>query len=625
MLEGFAGGKAYLNDPAQGPRRLSLQELDDSYSGIVLICEPGPEFKPGGEKASMMASLRRRLSDSRLALLYVVLTGLLLVLPGLVVPTFSRVFIDDYLIGNRDFMVKPLLWAMALTAVIIVMLKWLQEYYLLRLETKLALLHSSRFFMHIQRLPVPYFVQRFAGEIGSRVAINDNVANVIASKLTTTVIDLCVVVFYFALMLSYSVRLTLIVLFICGMNVVTLKLVARLRTDTSRRLMLDEGKLMGTAMGGLQMIETLKATGSEPEFFARWSGYQSKALTGEQTLGVLQEVTATVPTFVGSFATMTVYVLGGLAVMSGEMTVGMLVAYQTLVGSFTGPFGSLVNFGGMLQELQGDMNRLDDVINYPQDEQYARTAAGAEGDEGKSLKLSGKIELRDVTFGYSPLDPPLIKAFNLTIDPGQRVALVGGSGSGKSTVAKLIAGLYEPWEGAVLFDDVPRKELPRQLITNSLAVVDQEVFLFGGTVTENVTMWDTTLPATRVATACRDGALEDVIEGREGRYDAIIAEGGGNLSGGQRQRMEIARAMAGEPTIIVLDEATSALDPTTESMIDESLRRRGCSCIIIAHRLSTIRDSDKILVMHRGEVVQEGTHDGMKEIDGPYKDLISVG
>ncbi len=625
VLEGFGGGKAYLNDPAQGPRKITLEELDSSYSGVLLSFEPGPEFRTGGDKPSMLRSLGKRLADSTSALGYVALCGLLLVVPGLVVPTFSRIFIDDYLIGNREFMVKPLLWAMGLTAIVLMALTWLQKYYLVRLETKLALLHSSRFFIHIQRLPIPYFVQRYAGEISTRVGINDRVANVIAAKLTSTAIDLCVTVFYFILMLLYNVTLTLAVLLVSALNIAALKLVARMRTDASRRLLQDKGKLMGTAMGGLQMIETLKATGGEPEFFARWAGYQSKSLMGEQVLSTLAETTATVPVFVSALATTVVYVMGGYAVMNGQLTVGMLVAYQTLVASFTRPLSNLVNFGGTLQELEGDMNRLDDVLRYPQDPQYKRKAEDEGAGERKALKLSGKIELKDITFGYSPLDPPLIEGFNLTIEPGQRVALVGGSGSGKSTVAKLISGLYLPWKGEVFFDDVPRNRHPRNLITNSLAVVDQEVFLFGGTVTENVSMWDVTLPPARIATACRDAALEDVIEAREGKYDALLEEGGKNLSGGQRQRLEIARALAGEPTIIVLDEATSALDPSTETSIDESMRRRGCTCIIIAHRLSTIRDADKILVMQRGKVVQEGTHEEMKDVDGPYRDLIGHG
>jgi len=625
VLEGFGGGKAYLNDPAKGPTRVTLEELNSSYSGIVLTFKPGPTFRKGGHRPSMWRSLRARLADSHVALLYVMLCGLLLVVPGLVVPTFTRVFVDDYLIGGRAFMVRPLLLAMAVTAVVLMLLNWLQKYYLLRLETKLSLLHSSRFFAHLQRLPVPYFVQRFAGEIGSRVAINDRVANVIASKLTTTAIDLCVVVFYAALMFCYDVALTVIVIVVAGLNVGALKAVSRLRTDISRRLLLDKGKLMGTAMGGLQMIETLKATGGEAEFFGRWAGYQAKSLVGEQGLSVISETTGTVPGLVGTLATMLVYVLGGYKVMNGDFTIGMLVAYQTLVNSFNRPLANLVNFSGMLQELQGDMTRLDDVLVYPRDPQYTRSAASASrtGDR-KELKLSGKVELRDVTFGYSPLEPPLISGFNLVINPGERVALVGGSGSGKSTVAKLVAGLYEPWNGQVLFDDVPRTEVPRALVTNSLGVVDQEVFLFGGTIADNVAMWDTTLPQARIVAACRDAAIDEVIEAREGRYEAVLEEGGKNLSGGQRQRLEIARALAGEPTIVVLDEATSALDAATETIIDESLRRRGCTCLIIAHRLSTIRDADKILVMQRGRVVQQGTHEEMKDVPGPYSDLIGL-
>jgi NHLM bacteriocin system ABC transporter peptidase/ATP-binding protein len=624
VLEGFGGGKAYLNDPAKGPTRVTLEELNSSYSGVVLTFSTGPNFKRGGHRASMLRSLRARLADSRLALIYVMLCGLLLVVPGLVVPTFTRIFIDEYLVGNRAFMVPPLLMAMGITAAVLMLLTWLQKYYLLRLETKLSLLHSSRFFAHLQRLPVPYFVQRFAGEIGSRVAINDSVAKVIASKLTTTAIDLCVVIFYAGLMFVYDVWMTVAVIAVSLLNVAIVKMVARVRTDISRRLLLDRGKLMGTSMGGLQMIETLKATGGEAEFFARWAGYQAKSLVGEQGRSVISETTGTVPGLVGTLATLLVYVMAGFKVMNGEFTIGMLVAYQTLVASFNRPLASLVNFSGVLQELRGDMTRLDDVLAYPQDPQYTRFAAAEQGEDPAALKLSGKVELRGITFGYSPLEPALIEGFNLVVEPGERVALVGGSGSGKSTVAKLVAGLYEPWAGELLFDGVPRTSLPRRLITNSLALVDQEVFLFGGTIADNVGMWDSTLPTSRIMTASRDAAIDQVIEAREGRYDAVLEEGGKNMSGGQRQRLEIARALAGEPTIVVLDEATSALDAATETAIDESLRRRGCTCIIIAHRLSTIRDADKILVMRRGKVVQEGTHDSMKDIPGPYQDLISL-
>jgi NHLM bacteriocin system ABC transporter peptidase/ATP-binding protein len=623
VLEGFGDGKAYINDPAQGPRHVSLEEFDQSYSGVTLCFKPGPGFTQGGQRPSMAGALRRRLAESRSAIAYLVVCGLLLVVPGLAVPTFTRVFIDDYLIGGRGFVVRPLLFGMAVTAAVLLTLTWLQRHVLLRLQTKLSLLHSARFFSHLQRLPVPYFVQRFAGELGSRVATNDRVAHVIASRLTGTLIDLVVVAFYAALMFWYDAVLTLVVVAVSAVNILVLQLVARAREDVSRRVLLDEGKLMGTAMGGLQMIETLKATGGEAEFFARWAGYQAKALVGEQRLAVISELSSAAPLLVTAVATVAVYVLGGIRVMNGEMTLGMLVAYQTLVFSFMRPLDALVRFGGMLQELRGDMTRLDDVVAYPQDPQYVR-AVRERHEAGGSAKLEGRVELRDVTFGYSPLDPPLIEHFNLAIEPGQRVALVGASGSGKSTIARLVAGLYEPWTGEVLLDGVPRPSLPRVLISNSLAVVDQDVFLFGGTFAENVSMWDSTLPQNRVAGACRDAAIAEAIEAREGRYDGTVEEAGRNLSGGQRQRVEIARALAGDPTIVILDEATSALDPATELLVDESLRRRGCTCLIVAHRLSTIRDADRILVMHHGKVVQQGTHDEMKIVEGPYRALIST-
>jgi len=374
-------------------------------------------------------------------------------------------------------------------------------------------------------------------------------------------------------------------------------------------------------MNGIQMIETIKATGSEAEFFSRWAGYYAKTINNEQFLQVLSQISTAVPPLVQTMSTGAVLVLGGMKVMSGELTIGMLVAYQTLLSSFTRPLNAFVQFGSDMQELQADMNRLDDVLRYPADPQYKQTREALPFDP-KVVKLSGHVELRNITFGYSPLDKPLVEDFNLVVQPGKRVAFVGASGSGKSTAAKLISGLFQPWSGDVLFDGVPRTQIPRDLIANSLAVVDQEVFLFGGSVTENVSMWDSTIPVQRISRAARDAAIDDVIEAREGGYASRVQEGGGNYSGGQCQRLEITRSLVGEPTILILDEATSALDPATEQHIDESLRRRGCTCIIIAHRLSTVRDADEIIVMERGRIVQRGTHEDMKDVDGPYQRLM---
>lgn len=621
VLEGFRKGLAYLSDPATGPRTVTMEEFNGAFSGVVLTFEPGPDFDPSGEKPGMWGAIRRRLKGSELALLFVVLCGLFLVIPGLIVPTFSRVFIDEYLVAGRTLLIKPLIVGMALTAMIRIVLIWLQEYFLLRLETKLALTTSADFFNHILRLPVSYFGQRFAGEIGSRVQINDKVAGLLSGRLTTTALDCVLIVFYGILMFTYDITLTLVVIVLASLNFVAVKLAARKRTDAARKLLLDEGKLNGTAMNGLSMIETLKATGSESEFFSRWAGYQAKALKAEQTLGYVGTLVFSVPPLVNTLATTVILLLGGLKVMNGELSIGMLVAYQTLMASFMRPLGTFVSFGSSVQELEADMNRLDDVLRYPQDAQYT-TEPKATGEVKNAVKLSGRIEVRDLKFGYSPVEKPLIEDFSLDLEPGQRVALVGGSGSGKSTIARLIAGLYAPWEGEILFDGHPRQDLPVELISNSLAVVDQDVFLFEGSVRENISMWDNTIPVASVTTACKDAAVDDVVETRVGAYQSSIAEGGSNFSGGQRQRLEIARALVGNPTMLILDEATSALDPTTEVAIDDSLRRRGCTCIIVAHRLSTIRDCDEIIVLDRGKIVQRGTHDNMKDADGPYAELI---
>jgi NHLM bacteriocin system ABC transporter peptidase/ATP-binding protein len=481
VLEGFGrGGKVFLSDPAQGPRTITMEELDASFSGVVLTFETGPDFKKGGERPSLIPALRKRLAGSETALLFIFLCGVALVLPGLVVPTFSRIFIDEYLISSHTALLRPLLLGMAATAVVRMILVWLQTYFLLRLETKLAITMSSQFFNHILRLPVSYFSQRFAGEIGSRVSINDKIANIVSGRLATTALDCILIVFYAILMFLYSVPLTLLVIAIALLNIVAVRLVSRRRIDGCQKLMLDVGKLMGTAMNGLRMIETLKATGSESEFFGRWAGYQAKALRGQQNLGLMSELTSCVPPLVNMLSTMTVLLVGGLKVMHGDLTVGMLVAYQSLVGSFTRPLNSFVTFGATLQELEADMNRLDDVLRFPQDRQYLREEP-AEPEGGRpAVKLAGEVELRNVTFGYSPLEAPLIENFNLVIKPGQRVALVGSSGSGKSTVAKLVSGLYEPWEGEILFDGRNREALPRSLVSNSVGLVDQDIFLLAG-------------------------------------------------------------------------------------------------------------------------------------------------
>ena len=628
VFEGIKGGRAYLNDPAVGPRSVTMEEFDDSFTGVVLDIRPGPEFKPGGVKRGILPALIPRLRHSKQAVAFVFLAGLFFVLPGLVIPTFSKIFIDQYIVGGKEYWIRPLLIGMAITVPVMGVLTWLQSHFLLRFQTKLALASSAKFFNHVLRLPVEFFAQRFAGEIGSRVAINDHVAATLAGPVIKAVLDVLMASFYVVLMLSYDTVLTFCTVGIVMLNIVAIRLVGRRRTDGSRRLVQEAGKLMGTTMGGLQMIETLKASGGEQDFFARLAGYQAKVQGAKQSLGMFDQAVGVVPTLLSTLCTVVILGLGGMRVMNGNLTMGELVAFQTLLSSFAAPVGNLTQLGSTIQQMEGDMTRLDDVQRYEVDPQTVEAGEDGKAVEPETLKgivkLSGQLELRNITFGYSRLEPALIEGFNLTVRAGTRVALIGASGSGKSTVAKVVSGLYEPWSGEIFFDGVLRKEIPRRLLCSSVAMVDQDIFLFEGAVRENLSMWDYTMPDANILNAVRDACIDEVVLTRPGGYDSHIAECGSNFSGGQRQRLEIARALVNSPTLLVLDEATSALDPLTEKRIDENLRRRGCACLIIAHRLSSIRDCDEIVVMEKGKIVQRGTHESMKDVEGHYANLIKT-
>jgi NHLM bacteriocin system ABC transporter peptidase/ATP-binding protein len=547
-----------------------------------------------------------------------VLVGVALVLPGLVVPVFTSVFIDKLMISGMESWLKPLLLGMVITAVLRVALTWLESYYLLRVRTQIALASASKFFWHVLRLPVEFYSQRSPGEISSRVGINDKVAGILSGDLAHAFLAVIQAVFFAALMLFYDVWLTLISIVTVSINVFVMQQVAQRTKEASQKLAIDGGKVYAATMSGLQVMETVKSSGGESSFFAKWAGYQAKYVNSAQAMARVGLVMGSVPALLTVSNSLLILGVGGLRVIDGYLSIGMLVAFQSLAASFTGPVQTLVGLGKKLLEVQGDMNRLDDVMQYREDPWLNRgPLPQAEGGR-VAAKLAGKVELKNVSFGYNPTGSALIENFNLVLNPGERVAIVGPSGCGKSTISRLVMGLYEPWGGSIKFDDQPREAFGRYEFFNSVSLVDQNIVLFEGSIRENLSMWDKGVSDQDIIQAAKDACIHDVIMSRPGGYDSKLNEGGVNMSGGQRQRLEIARALATNPRILVMDEGTSALDPATEQQIDENLRRRGCACIIIAHRLSTIRDADEIVVLSYGHIVERGTHDSLMQIDGGF-------
>lgn len=625
VLEGFTKKKVYLSDPAQGRYQVTHDEFDEAYTGVVLTFNPGEKFEKGNEKRGLMSSLASRISNSKLSIIYLILASLFLVIPGLVIPSFIKIFIDKYLINGYSGFVMPLLLIMGGVLIVNSVLVYIQQYYLLKLETKLALTTSSKFLWHVFHLPIVFFTQRYSGEIGNRVSLNDKVAKLLSGDLANAALNIIVVIFYAFLMFSYDIPLTLIGIFMAGINVMVLRYVSTARKDGNRRLSNENGKLLGTTTSGISMIETLKASGRENDFFTNWVGYLAKVMNAQQELGWLTIRLNAIPPLVTSLTTTFILGVGALRIMDGEMTLGALVAFSYLMSNFISPVNQLISVGAMLHETESDMNRIDDVINYEVDDQFKEVQNGkpivkTEMDN----KLVGYFEMKNVTFGYNTTLPALIENFNLKLKPGNRVALVGGSGSGKSTVAKIASGLHKPWNGEILLDGKNREEIPRNIITESLAVIDQEVLIFNGTIKENISFWDTTISDKSIIQSARDAAIHDVIASRSDAYDSSVLEGGSNFSGGQRQRLEIARALATNPSILVMDEATSALDPTAEKVVMDNIKKRGCTCLIVAHRLSTIIDCDEIIVMEYGKIVERGTHHELMKKNGAYSKLIET-
>ncbi len=619
VLEGIDGDRVYINDPAIGRRQIDMAELDLAFTGVVLAMEPAASFQRSGSKPQGLRLLLRELRQSKAAVGMLVVVSFALVVPSIVAAGFSKIFIDDILIQRTNGWLIPLLIGMGLTAILRAGLTFVRQSLLLRLQTKLSVVMVSRFLWHVMALPVEFFTQRHAGDIANRLAINEQVGRLLSGGVATNALNLTSILFFAAAMAIYDWPLAVIGVGMSLANVLALQFIGRRRQDLSRSLALEQGKLVGATVSAVRSIESLKASGLEDEAFGQWAGIQAKSLNVEQELGASAVFLDMVPTLLSGLTAAAVLGIGGFRVIEGSLTLGSLVAFQSLLASFSEPVKDLVNYAGSLQTIKGGLERLEDVYNYP----LGSSAKPAIAPERFPPKLTGRIELDKIQFGYSILEPPLLDDISISIQPGSRVALVGPSGSGKSTLGKLICGLYKPWAGEIRIDGCSLPEIPPQVFANSITYVDQDIFLFEGTARDNLTLWDSTVTEADLSQALKDAAIHEDIATRAGNYDCYINEAGTNFSGGQRQRIEIARALVSNPSIVVLDEATGALDPITEKIINDNLRRRGCTCIIIAHRLSTIRDCDEIILLQQGMIVERGTHETLMALQGAYSKLVA--